>query len=97
MMSFIVTWFSNLHILWNLPKAISLQSFNAENSLGKVLQRDYKNTMMTYYDIISNFWDSKFPYFVKLILSYQPAKFQISQLSELNFAEVGIRRPKKPL
>ena len=29
MMSFLVTWFSNLDILWNVPKAISLQSFNA--------------------------------------------------------------------
>ena len=47
MMSFLVTWFSNLHILWNLPKAISLQSFSAVDSLGQVLQRDYKNTMMT--------------------------------------------------
>ena len=42
MMSFLVTRFSNLHILWNLPKAISLKSFNAVDSLGEVLQRDYK-------------------------------------------------------
>ena len=34
---------SNLHILRNLPKAISLQSFNAVDCLGQVLQRDYKN------------------------------------------------------
>ena len=44
MTSFLVTWFSNLHILWNLPKAIRLQSFNAVNCLGQVLQKDYKNT-----------------------------------------------------
>ena len=43
-MSFLVTWFSNFHILWNLPKAISLQSFSAVNCLGQVLQRNYKKT-----------------------------------------------------
>ena len=37
----------NLYILWNLPKGISLQSVNAVDCLGQVLQRDYKNTMMT--------------------------------------------------
>ena len=47
MASFLVTWFSNLHILWNLPKAISLQSFSSVDCLAQVLQRDYKNTMMT--------------------------------------------------
>ena len=34
---------------------------------------------------------------MKLIISYQPAKFQILQLSESNFTEVGIRHPQKPL
>ena len=29
-------------MLWYLPKAISLQSFNAVDCLGQVLQRDYK-------------------------------------------------------
>ena len=47
MTSFLVTWYSNLHILWNLPKAISLQSFSSGDSMGQVLQRDYQNTMMT--------------------------------------------------
>ena len=42
MMSFLVTCFSNLHILWNLPKAFSLQSFSVVDCLGQVLQRDYK-------------------------------------------------------
>ena len=42
MTSFLVTWFSNLHILWNLLKAISLQSFNSVDFLGHVLPRDYK-------------------------------------------------------
>ena len=48
---------SNLHILRNLPKAISLQSFTAVDCLGQVLQRDYKNTMMTSFHIfgIRNF------------------------------------------
>ena len=45
--SFLVTWLSNLRILWNLPKAISLESFSAVDCLDQVLQRDYKNTMMT--------------------------------------------------
>ena len=55
--SFLVTWFSNLHILWNLPKAISLESFNAVDFVGQVLQSDYKNTKMTSFDIfgIQNF------------------------------------------
>ena len=48
MTSFLVTWLSNLHILWNLPKAISLQSFSAADCLGQLLQRDYKNN----YDVI---------------------------------------------
>ena len=89
MTSFLVTWFSNLHILWNFPKAIRLQSFNAVDCLDQVLQRDYKN--------ISYLWDSKFPYFVKLVISYQPAKFQMPQLSDSNFKEVGIRHLKKTI
>ena len=32
---------------------------------------------------------------MKLYISYQPAKFQISQLSESNFTEVFIRHPKR--
>ena len=32
---------------------------------------------------------------MKLIINYQPAKFQIPQLSEANCTEVGIRHPKK--
>ena len=47
MTSFLVTWCSNLHILWTLPNAICLKTFNAVNCLGQVLQRNYKNTMMT--------------------------------------------------
>ena len=45
MTSFPIIWFSNLHILWNLPKAISLQSFSSVDCLDQVLQRDNKNTM----------------------------------------------------
>ena len=48
-------------------------------------------------DVISYFSDSKFPYSVKLIISYEPAKFQIPQLSESNFTEIGIRNPKKTI
>ena len=33
---------------------------------------------------------------MKLVISYQPAKFQIPQLSESNFTEISIRHPKKP-
>ena len=47
MTSFLVTRFSNLHILWNISKAINLQNFNDAGCLSQVLQRDYKNTMMT--------------------------------------------------
>ena len=31
------------------------------------------------------FWDSEFLYFMKLLISYQSAKFQVHQLSESNF------------
>ena len=86
MTSFLVTWFSNLHILWNLPKVISLQSFSDVDCHGQVLQRDY--------DVTLHFWDSKFPYSVKLDISYQPAKFQIPQLSESNFTKVLKRNPQ---
>ena len=34
-------------VLWNLPRAISLGSVSAVDCLGQVLQRDYKNTIMT--------------------------------------------------
>ena len=47
MTSFLVTWASNLYILWNLLTAISLQNVNAVGCLDQVLQRDYKNTMIT--------------------------------------------------
>ena len=53
MTSFLVTWFSNLHILWDLPKAISLQSFSAVDCLGQVLERDYESIMM----ILTSFYD----------------------------------------
>ena len=92
--SFPATWFSNLHTFWNLPKAISLQSFNALDCLDQVLRRDYKNTMRCHYEVISYFWDSKFLNVVKLIISYQLAKFQIPQLSESNFTEVSITGSK---
>ena len=83
---------------WNFPKAIKLQSFNAVDCLGQVLKRDCKDTMMTsLYDVISYFWDSKFLYYVKLIISHQPAMFQIPQLSESNYTEIGIRHPQKTI
>ena len=44
MTSFLVT---NLHILWNSAKVISLQSFSSVDCLDQVLQRDYKSTIMT--------------------------------------------------
>ena len=47
MASFLLTSSSNLYILWSLPKAINLQSFSVVDCLGQVLQRDYKNTIMT--------------------------------------------------
>ena len=94
---FLVIWSSNLYILWNLLKAISLQSFSSVDCLGQVFQRDYKNKIMTSWwrhFIILGF---KISIFVKLAISYQPAKFQIPQLFESNFTEVFIRHPKIPL
>ena len=38
---------------------------------------------------------SKFPYFVTLILSYEPAKFQIPQFSESNVREVWYKTSQK--
>ena len=60
MTSFLVTWPLNLHILSNLSKAISLQSFNSVDCLGQVLQRDYKHNddviMTSFHDFgIQNF------------------------------------------
>ena len=40
MMSFLVTWFSNLHILWNFEWTISLPSFNSVDCLWQVLKTD---------------------------------------------------------
>ena len=98
MMSFLVTWLSNLYILWNLRKAISLKSFNAVDCVGQVLQKDYKkhndDVIMTSFHI---FVIRNFHVLCKLIISCQPAKFQIPQLSESNFTEVGMRHPKKQL
>ena len=98
MTSFLVTWFSNLQILWNLSKAISLQSFNAVDCLGSSftegLQKHNGDVIMTSFH---DFWDSKFSYSVKLVFSYQPAKFQIPQLSESNFIETFIGHPKKTI
>ena len=47
MTSFLVSWASSLHILWNLLKDISLQSFRAVGCLDQILHTNYKNTMMT--------------------------------------------------
>ena len=44
MTSFLVTWFSNLRIFFNLAKAISL---SAADCLDQILQRNYNNTIMT--------------------------------------------------
>ena len=38
MTSFLVKWFSNLHILWNFEWTISLPNFNAVGCLCQVLQ-----------------------------------------------------------
>ena len=40
MASFLGTWFSKLHVLWNLPKAIRFISFNAVDCVGQVLKRE---------------------------------------------------------
>ena len=37
MTSFLVTWFSNLYILWNFEQTISLKSFNVVSCLWQVL------------------------------------------------------------
>ena len=92
--SFLVTWFSNLLILWTLKKAISLKTFNAINCLGQVLQKNYKTQWWRNYDVTSYFWELRFLRFEKLPISYQAAKFQIPQLSEPNFSEVSIRHSK---
>ena len=98
MTSFLVTWYSKLHILWNLPKAISLQNFQfcrySGSSFTEGLQKHNDDVMMTSFHI---FRIQNFNIFLKLVISYQSAKFQIPQLSESNFTEVFIRHPKIPL
>ena len=92
MTSFLVKWFSNLHILWNLPKAIILQSFSAVDCLGQVLQKDYENKMMT-------FFGTGFETSIFCGTDYKLSTCEISnpQLSESNFTEVFKRHPKKLL
>ena len=75
MTSFLVTWASNLHNLWNLLKAISLQTFSAVGCLDQVLQRDYKNTMMT------SFHDLGFRIFIFCETSYKLTTCQVSNSS----------------
>ena len=70
-------------------KIISLQSFWCRFSDSSFTE-ELENRMMI-------FGIRKFPYFVKLVISCQPAKFQISQLSETNFTDVDIEHPKTPL
>ena len=57
------------------------------------LQKYIDDVMMTSIHIIG----FEISIFCELIISYQSAKFQISQLSESNFTEVFIRHPQKPL
>ena len=86
MTSFLVTWFSNLHILWNLP------SFSFVDCLGQVLQRDYKNT----YDITSQYLAFKIPHYVEFNRKYQPGKFHWPSLSGSNFMSAGEKHPPPP-
>ena len=58
------------------------------------LQKDNDDVIMTSLYI---FGIRIFHYFVQLNISYQPAKFQIPQLSESNFTEVFKRHPKIPI
>ena len=79
MTSFLVTWFSNLHILCNLRKAISLQSFNAVDFLSQVLLRDYKNTMMT--SLLPHFILLEFEISIFCETSYKLSTCQVSNPS----------------
>ena len=74
--------------------AISLQSFSSVDCLGQIYRGITKRQCLRHDDVISYYWDSKFQYFVKLVISYQPEKFQILQLFESNFTEVFKRHPK---
>ena len=50
MTSFLLTWFSNLQILWNLPKTISLQSVSSVDcgsSFTEGLQKHNDDVIMT--------------------------------------------------
>ena len=53
-----------------------------------------KTQWWRHYDFILYFWNLKFQHFVKLVMSYQPVKFQISQLSESKFTGISVRHPK---
>ena len=43
---------------------------------------------------MTSFYIFEIPHFMKWIIGYQPAKPEMSQLSESNFTEVGIRYPE---
>ena len=83
MTSFLVTWFSNLHILWNFEWTINLPSFNFIDRFKK----HNDDVMMMSFQIvgISN------PNFVKLYIYYHPSKFQIFWFSGSNFMGVSVR------
>ena len=79
MTSFLVTWFSNLHILWNFSKAIKLQISNAVDCLGQVLKRDYTNTMIT--SLWRHFIFLGLGIFIFCETDYKPSTCQVSNPS----------------
>ena len=95
MTSCLVTWSSNLHILWNLPRAISLQSLTYVDCLGKVLWRDYKNTMMSLWRhcILLGF---KISIFCKTGYKLSTCQVSDSSVIWIKFYWGFIRHPKIP-
>ena len=82
----------------NLAKAVSLQSFNSVGCLGQSftegLQKHNDDVIITSFH---TFWIRISIYYGTSSRLINLSKFQISELSESNFTEVGIRHPKIPI
>ena len=95
---FLVTWLLNLHILWNLPKAISLQSFSTVDCLPVKFYREITKTQRwRHSDVISWFWDSKFPFFCET--GYKISTCQVSNplVIWIKFYRGFYKAPQQPL
>ena len=93
MTSFLVMWFSNLHIMWNF-NGLSACKVSILQVVFDKFYRQIKKKMTTSSWRHFMFFAFENLSFVKFIIAYQPCRFQISLLSGSNFMEVSVRPPK---